>query len=142
MLKLYNDRTVSGMPTFRHRHNVHSSQMSFFCGHMPECDSFESEKLFSKAMINVYSHFSVVGLTEHFNASLKVLEKYLPRYFQGAQDLIKKEEATNVNRFKPQVSAEVKNILARNMSREIDFYHRVKQRLFQQLASLNKLWLL
>ena len=137
------------------------SQLSFFCGHGPECDIFESDALFSKALevkkphttlhygfyfqnINLFQnfdkHFAVVGITEHFNESIRVLEKHLPKYFKGVQQVILDEPGifhTNTNGFKPKVSRAIKSVLAANMTREIDFYLYAKQRLLRQYLSLH-----
>ena len=128
---------IPGMSIHRNAQNSHSSQLAFFCGHKPICDNFESGALFSQAVENFHRHFPVVGVTEYFNQSVQVLEAYLPRYFQGASDVIQKEAiSTNQNTYKPPVSAKVRSILARNMSKEIEFYHLAKQRLIKQYKSL------
>ena len=49
----------------------HMSQMSLFCGHHPECDVFESEALFQRALTNFEKRFVVTGVLEHFNKSIK-----------------------------------------------------------------------
>ena len=137
LLKRRECQFVEGMPIFTNGANSHSSQLAFFCGHSPACNQFESKPLFAQAVHHFQTHFSVVGLTEHFNPSLKVLEAFLPRYFKGATSLLDMANVTtNTNPFKPKVSAEVRHMLAKNMSKEIEFYHLAKQRLFKQLASL------
>jgi hypothetical protein len=42
----------------------------------------------------------------------------------------------NRNSFKPPVSEEVKEIVRRNFTREIEFYHFCRQRLHRQLLAL------
>lgn len=37
-----------------------------------------------KAKQNVEKHYSVVGVLEEMDVTLKVLEKYIPRFFTGA----------------------------------------------------------
>ena len=139
LLKRPECQFVSGMPIFTNIANSHSSQLAFFCGHSPACNSFESQELFARAVENFHNYFSVVGVTEHFNQSLKVLEAFLPRYFEGASNLSASTDVTtNTNHFKPKVSADVRALIANNMSKEIEFYHMAKQRLFKQYNSLKK----
>jgi len=71
--------------------------------------------------------------------SLKVLEEYLPRYFVGSHAIYKNEmKALKVNRnfMKPEVSPEIKDLLSKNMTREIEFYHFCRQRLLQQYKAI------
>ena len=42
-------------------------------------------------MYNVEKHYSVVGVLEEYEKTLKVLEHYLPRFFKGALDLYQSE---------------------------------------------------
>ena len=60
-------------------------QISFYCGHEPECDEFGSEAALSIAQRNVDKYFAVVGVLEFLDQSLEVLEHYVPRFFQVRQ---------------------------------------------------------
>ena len=40
----------------------HISQMSYFCGHHPDCDIFESEGLFQRAVENFEKQYAVTGV--------------------------------------------------------------------------------
>ena len=60
-------------------------QISFYCGHEPECDEFGSEAALSIAKRNVEKYFAVVGVLELLDLSLEVLENYVPRFFQVRQ---------------------------------------------------------
>ena len=64
------------------------SQISFFCGHHPDCDVFESQQMFDRALQNFERWFVVTGVMEHMNSSIAVFEKYLPKYFQGSSQLV------------------------------------------------------
>ena len=82
-----------------------------------------------------------MGATELFNQSIQVLENHLPRYFRGVNQVISKEPdllKTNTNGFKPKVRREIKSAIAANMTKEIDFYLYVKQRLLRQYMTLEK----
>ena len=61
------------------------SQISFFCGHHAECDVFESQQMFKRALDNFERWFVVTGVLEYMKFSIKVMEKFIPRYFQGMQ---------------------------------------------------------
>ena len=90
-------------------------------------------------MQNFEKHFAVVGVTEHFNKSMEVFEAFLPKYFLGANALLEEEPSilhTNQNTFKPKVDGHIQAAVAANMTKEIEFYHIVKQRLFQQHAAI------
>jgi hypothetical protein len=89
-----------------------------------------------RAKYAVESQYSVVGVLEDLNTTLSVFEKYIPRFFQGAKDVYWNEvnnfNKINKNMFKPPVSEEIKNIVRRNFTREIEFYQFCKQRLHKQ----------
>ena len=67
---------------------THISQISYFCGHHPDCDVYESDALFQRALTNFEKRFVVAGVLENFNQSIQVLEHYLPRYFKGLTNLL------------------------------------------------------
>lgn len=114
---------------------THISQISYFCGHHPDCDVYESDALFQRALTNFEKRFVVAGVLENFNESIQVLEHYLPRYFKGLTNLLETNPEllqTNRNTFKPPVPNWVREMMAKNMSKEIEFYHIVRQRLIKQ----------
>ena len=92
---------------------------------------------------NVSKFYPVVGVLEMFNETLKVLEHVLPKYFKGSSliaqkayhDAYKAEKEQNYNHKKP-VSEEIKDLVKRNMTYEIEFYDFCKKRLQQQLKSI------
>ena len=115
------------------------SQISFFCGHHPDCDVFESQQMFRRALINFERSFVVTGVLEHLNSSIMVLETFLPKFFQGSTKLLKQTselDGLNQNTLKPKVSSQARKQIAENMTREIEFYHIVRQKLFQQYMSI------
>ena len=84
-------------------------------------------------------HFAVVGVLEEWDKSLQVLEHFVPRYFQGSTELFatgKVEKVVNKNLFKPKTSALVREMIAKNITREIEFYNYCKQRLHKQYLSI------
>ena len=85
-------------------------------------------------------HFAVVGVLEDWDKSLQVLEHFVPRYFQGSTELFatgKVEKVVNKNLFKPKTSALVREMIAKNITREIEFYNYCKQRLHKQYLSIS-----
>jgi dermatan/chondrotin sulfate uronyl 2-O-sulfotransferase UST len=111
---------------------VYTAKKKFF-------SPFNSQSVLDQAKRNVESEFAVVGVLEDLNTTLAVLEKYIPRFFKGATqiyfDEIKKFLNINRNENKPKVSEEVKNIVRKNISREIEFYEFCKERLQKQSES-------
>ena len=84
----------------------------------------------------------VVGVTELWEETLEVLEHHLPAFFKGALQLYRKRGKIKINSnhvkvfpnisqsfmhcfFRPFVSNDIRNIIARNNSKEVmlfDFY--------------------
>ena len=65
----------------------------------------------------------------------------VPRYFEGSTELFatgKVEKVVNKNLYKPKTSALVRDMIAKNITREIEFYNYCKQRLHKQYLSI--LW--
>lgn len=129
-------RFVKGMPN----HDF-INQIGFFCGQSPECERFESEAALRIAKDNFQRHYAVVGVTEHFAKSVKVLQELLPRYFQGSLQLLSEDPdllQINRNQFRPKVKQRIRDQITANFTLEIDFYNFAKQRLFKQYISLSK----
>ncbi|KAK4298991.1 hypothetical protein Pmani_028698 [Petrolisthes manimaculis] len=84
----------------------------------------------------VSEEYSVVGLVEHMDLSLTLMETLVPRYFTGAVRIYKKikkvDNNININHQKPQVPLAVKKKLVHMFSNDMDLYNFVEQRLFQQ----------
>jgi len=59
-------------------------QLTYFCGSHVQCANNTNSKALQMAKYNLETRYSVVGLTEHFNTSLAVMERYLPAFFLGA----------------------------------------------------------
>ncbi|XP_061498527.1 heparan sulfate 2-O-sulfotransferase pipe [Anopheles gambiae] len=114
----------------------HRRQTLFFCGHGEECLPFNSAGALERAKYAVESQYAVVGVLEDLNTTLTVLEKYVPRFFSGASSVYFNEvnvlQKINKNNFKPPVSEEIKNLVRRNFTKEIEFYQFCKQRLYKQ----------
>lgn len=113
-----------------------------FCGHEPFCAEFNSQAVLNKAKENVDKYYSVVGVLESLNKTLAVLENELPDIFDGAlakyhdHAEIKRKQIRNA--YKLPVSSKVWDLVAKNFTREIEFYEFVKQRLDQQFDRMHQ----
>ncbi|KAK7867172.1 hypothetical protein R5R35_008369 [Gryllus longicercus] len=118
----------------------HRRQSLFFCGHSDSCTPFNTIGALQLAKRAVEQHYAVVGVLEDLNTTLTVFEHYVPRFFQGASEVYWDEvdRFTRINRnlFKPPVSEEVKDLVRRNFTREVEFYQFCRQRLHKQLLAL------
>ncbi|KAK3881992.1 hypothetical protein Pcinc_013596 [Petrolisthes cinctipes] len=92
----------------------------------------------------VSEEYSVVGLVEHMDLSLTLMETLVPRYFTGAVRIYKKikkvDNNININHQKPQVSLAIKKKLMRMFSNDMDLYNFVEQRLFQQRPTVKQFY--
>ena len=93
---------------------------------------------------NVVKNFSVVGVLEMYNVTLKVLESKLPQYFKGASlvsnesfhNAYKEEKVTNKGDVKRKVSKHVREIIEKKLHNEIEFYKFCVQILKRQFSQL------
>ncbi|XKL63982.1 hypothetical protein PGB90_006346 [Kerria lacca] len=118
----------------------HRRQSMFFCGHNEECIPFNSAEAIEKAKRVVDEYYAVVGVLEDMNTTLTVLEHYIPKFFKGAVDIYYRhmEEFRKINKniYKPPVSEEIKEIVRKNFTREIEFYQFCRQKLHKQFLAL------
>ncbi len=101
------------------------------------CNTFESREALARAKRNVEERYAVVGVTEDFHKSLRVLEAYVPRYFAGAGAMYEEQMSSyrvNKNTVKPRTSEAVREELRRNFTVEYEFYHFCRQRLDKQYS--------
>ncbi len=83
--------------------------------------------------------YAVVGVTEHFERSLEVMEALVPAFFAGASRLYSERtrvQKVNENMYKPGLSEEARAALRRNFTVEYEFYHFCRQRLDRQYRLL------
>ncbi|KAF7995439.1 hypothetical protein HCN44_006546 [Aphidius gifuensis] len=118
----------------------HRRQTLFFCGHSEKCTPFNTVGALERAKLSVEKHYAVVGVLEDVNATLTVLENYIPQFFEGAKELYWDEmdafKRINKNAFKPPVSEAIKEMVRKNFTREIEFYQFCRQRLHRQYRAL------
>lgn len=137
----------------------HRRQTLFFCGHnQTECEAFNGEGPLQIAKRNVEKEYAVVGTWEDTNITLAVLENYIPKYFKGAPHLYYcnvfyiiaiisiltiflctvslDSDHQNSNPMKPHIKEEIKEMVRKNFTREIEFYQFCKQRLYKQYLAI------
>ena len=61
--------------------------VAYLCGQESFCREVGSKEALVKAKRNVEAGYPVVGVIEQLDATLTVLEKRLPYFFQGARNL-------------------------------------------------------
>uniref|UniRef100_A0A1B6DBH8 Sulfotransferase domain-containing protein n=1 Tax=Clastoptera arizonana TaxID=38151 RepID=A0A1B6DBH8_9HEMI len=112
----------------------------YFCGHEEWCMSLNNHKALQRAKANVDRYFPVVGILEELNATLVVLEKKLPYFFKGVQDMYFTqllEPHKNRNRQRPRKLNElIKKQLETRLELEYEFYYWLHNRLLKQFNAL------
>ncbi|XP_038065007.1 uronyl 2-sulfotransferase-like [Patiria miniata] len=107
-----------------------SVTIRYFCGHDLRCKT-PSDWSLGRAMVNVMRYYSVVGLTEDYDGTLKVLEKRLPHFFKGLPGLYTrangKIKTASKKKYRPSPVAE--EVLRQRLHLEYTFYNFVKSRL-------------
>ncbi|CAB4055297.1 UST [Lepeophtheirus salmonis] len=58
---------------------------------------FHSLKAFNRAIRNVDKYFAVIGVSEDFNMSVRVLEAYIPRFFRNITQVYQKGMLNRIN---------------------------------------------
>ena len=86
------------------------------------------------AKLNVEKYYSVVGILENMDETIRVLESYVPAYFEGASQVFYEKMSNKINQnvHKPNVSNDIKNLVKANMTLEMEFYNFCRQKLFKQ----------
>ncbi|XP_006811231.1 uronyl 2-sulfotransferase-like [Saccoglossus kowalevskii] len=105
----------------------------YFCGQQQQCRS-ATEWALQTAKVNVINHFLVVGLSEEYENTLRVLEKMLPQFFTTAVRAFKTPGVipSTKTRKKQPPKPEVVKIMTERLKLEIEFYEFIKDR-FQRL---------
>ncbi|XP_054732194.1 heparan sulfate 2-O-sulfotransferase pipe-like [Anastrepha obliqua] len=118
----------------------HRRQILFFCGHNErKCMPFNTKLPMQIAMQNVEREYAVVGTWEDTNVTLSVLESYIPSYFRGAKNMYysgMQNDLKNYNPMKPHIAEDIKEMVRKNFTREIEFYQFCRQRLHKQYLAI------
>ncbi|XP_069157584.1 heparan sulfate 2-O-sulfotransferase pipe [Procambarus clarkii] len=118
--------------------NDFTSAIPFLCGQDEPCLKLGNKWALQKAKFHAEYEYSVVGLAEHWNTTLGVLEHYLPMFFQGARQRYWSQEfedqrLVNKNPKKyPKVSEQVLTVLRQRLGLEYELYDFLRQRLHLQ----------
>ena len=120
-----------------------SDVLLYFCGHHPECSKLGSTTALQLAKHNVEHNFAVVGVLEHLNETMAVLENRLPQFFSGASDAYKEQSKTssqvNKNTVKSNhINDDVRDVMKQRLSSEYELYEYIKQRLLKQYHSIQR----
>ena len=111
--------------------------LSYFCGYGPGCSDPKSVVSLQKAKVAVEQQYSVVGVSEMRNISLKVMEAFLPKWFRGATSRRKEEEKHEMVNSHPEPGEEAKAEMKRRLELDYDFYQFCIQRLQIQLGTIS-----
>ena len=60
-----------------------SSQVSYFCGYGPECNSTDKGRRLAVAMRTVEKTYAIVGVLDDLDATIRAFEAYVPRCMNG-----------------------------------------------------------
>ena len=122
-----------------------SASLNYSCaGHHPECSKLGSRAALQIAKYNVEHNFAVVGLLEHLNETMAVLEHKLPQFFAGASARYRLQQAehgaqVNKNTVKSSgISDDVRAVMRQRLSNEYELYEYVKQKLLKQYNKVSQ----
>jgi len=106
----------------------------YFCGQDKRCLYLNDEWALQQAKTNIQSSYQVIGILEHMNVTLTVLQELLPQFFAGVSQLYfdGKQFHKNENNRKEKVTNEVKQLLKANLTNEYELYNFALQRLYKQ----------
>ena len=113
--------------------------LPYFCGHNDNCLDLNNKWALREAKRNIEKSFAVIGVLEHMNTTLEVLQKKLPSYFRGAKNLYLKKINSfhiNQNNRKQNVSEKVKQYLRANLNNDYELYYYCIQRLYSQFKRI------
>ena len=116
--------------------NSHKTEISFFCGHAQECELVGNRQALQKAKQVVEQDYAAVGIQEELGASIELYERVIPQFFHGAKKMYDENVAKGPMMHKTShdyVPQEVKDVLHRNMSVDIEFYEFVRARFYTHL---------
>jgi hypothetical protein len=93
-----------------------------------------------QAKRNIEKSYSVVGVLEHMDVTLRVLQDKLPHFFEGVLQLYYQNDGMrkNENPIKEDVTLAVKQMLQVNLTNEYELYNFALQRLYKQYSEIKK----
>lgn len=119
----------------------YSDMIPYFCGNEDYCRQ-RKQKALQQAKENILKHFTVVGVLERFDETLKLFEELLPSYFRGVQESYKLRKELIVEKSKTadkkEESDEVKNYLRGKMAVEMELYEFVNKLMDENLKKIRQ----
>ena len=114
------------------------SLVPYFCGQSDKCLQMGDKWALEVAKHNIEKSYQVIGVLEHMNITLNVLQHKIPKFFAGVSELYfqSKQIHGNKNRNKVNVTNEVKQYLKTILVNEYKLYEFAVQRLFTQYYSI------
>ena len=104
-------------------------QYTYFCGSAQECRTIGNRDGLQRAKYNAEKYYSVIGVLEELELSFKVMELYLPNYFQNFTQLGARSDQTN---HKAELDLTNLKKVEKWFETDIEFYQFTKQRLHSQ----------
>ncbi|XP_066145033.1 uronyl 2-sulfotransferase-like isoform X2 [Euwallacea fornicatus] len=105
----------------------------YFCGHDPKCRLPNTDWALGRAKENVEKYYRVVGVLEELNTTLSVLEDQIPQFFKGTMMTYERSLLDIYKRKKnPEIPINFRKRVEKKLSKEIEFYYWVRQRLWSQ----------
>ncbi|KAI1294686.1 Uronyl 2-sulfotransferase [Halotydeus destructor] len=135
--KDFNECVVKGDPECSYERDKYTTAhlVPYFCGQDIVCEKMNDKSALERAKDNVDKHFVVVGILEQFNRTLKVLEKLLPQYFEGATDAFYSDHGgqhLNSHVTEYYVTDKARALLKKNLSLDYELYDYLVEKLERQ----------
>ena len=121
------------------------SMVSFFCGQESMCDDTKrrpnSSAALALAKSNIERFYLFVGLLEHMDSSLKLLEHIFPSFFAGIADVHRRHLKlapvhVTPRKHRHQISNETRTVLLQLLKPEYELYEFVRQRFINQYRKI------
>ena len=114
-----------------------TSMIDYFCGYGHECvnNPGNAALRLQIAMNNVERYYSVVGVLEEMDKSVKVFESFVPKFFAGISEI--QNSRANTNKPKPKLSPKARELVNDYLRDEITFYEFCRQRLHRQFQAIS-----
>ena len=91
--------------------------------------------LFQIAKTNIETRYSVVGITEDFRTTLRVMAALVPSFLQSVP--WRNQGQRNIRRQDQVLTNTTRSVLQKNMSLEFELYQFVQKRLYRQVEVLD-----
>ncbi|CAH1788954.1 unnamed protein product [Owenia fusiformis] len=111
----------------------------YFCGLNDYCLN-DTLRTLNKAKENVEKYYTIVGVTNEFNAFVRALELLFPKMFKNIERKYKfagnKLHEAFKTRYKIAPNEETTKLARVMLKNDYEFYHFIKQRFYKQLSRL------